>query len=134
MGVNLTEGNRKCLRIRPQSQAGPQEILAIWVCLKYRLVTIYIYLKEKKRKRREKVINRINLKSTFVLVFSKSSVICTFHELSNRSCIKNTFQILFNTFFKNINLLMKHICRNFSSRSAAVEVDLLCGFKWVLGN
>lgn len=123
----ITEGKRKCLRIRSQSQAGPQEIQAIWVCLKYRLVTIYIYLKEKK-------MNRINLKSTFVLVFSKSSVICTFHELSNRSCIKNTFQILFNTFFKNINLLMKHICRNFSSRSAAVEVDLLCGFKWVLGN
>lgn len=91
-------------------------------------------LERKKKKRREKEINRINLKSTFVLVFSKSSVICTFHELSNRSCIKNTFQILFNTFFKNINLLMKHICRNFSSRSAAVEVDLLCGFKWVLGN
>lgn len=134
MGENLTEGKRKCLRIRSQSQAGPQEIQAIWVCLKYRLVTIYIYLKERKKKRREKEINRINLKSTFVLVFSKSSVICTFHELSNRSCIKNTFQILFNTFFKNINLLMKHICRNFSSRSAAVEVDLLCGFKWVLGN
>lgn len=130
MGVNLTEGKRKCLRIRPQSQAGPQEIQAIWVCLKYRLVTIYIYLK-KQKKRQEKVMNRINLKSTFVLVFSKSSVICTFRELSNRSCIKNTFQILFNTFFKNISLLTKHICRNFSSRS--VEVDLLCGFKW-LGN
>lgn len=91
-----------------------------------------LHLLEKTKKRQEKVMNRINLKSTFVLVFSKSSVICTFRELSNRSCIKNTFQILFNTFLKNISLLTKHICRNFSSRS--VEVDLLCGFKWVLGN
>lgn len=91
-----------------------------------------LHLLEKTKKRQEKVMNRINLKSTFVLVFSKSSVICTFRELSNRSCTKNTFQILFNTFFKNISLLTKHICRNFSSRS--VEVDLLCGFKWVLGN
>lgn len=61
MGVNLTEGKRKCLRIRPQSQAGPQEIQAIWVCLKYRLVTIYIYLKKQKaRKSNEQNQFKIN--------------------------------------------------------------------------